>query len=191
MFLSFLFTPWILLAVPFLYYLLPFFRNWSIQDVPGPFLAKFSNLWFMYQCRTGHRFYTVYQLHEKHGKLVRVQPDHVSVADPDAIPIIYGHGTGFLKSYAQFALLSCMVQRVELTGITESTTMPSSLFKEAFSTPEIEPNIRGSARRYRIHFQLRASDNSSSTYTATSICSYSNGTKEAKRRTEATTNSTH
>jgi len=29
---------------------------------------------------------------------VRIQPNHVSVADADAIPIIYGHGNGFLKS---------------------------------------------------------------------------------------------
>ena len=98
MILDFLLTPWILVAVPLLYYVLPFIRNWSIQDVPGPFLAKFSNLWYMYECRMGRRYYTVYQLHEKHGKLVRLQPNHVSIADPDAIPIIYGHGTGFLKA---------------------------------------------------------------------------------------------
>jgi len=98
MFLSFLFTPWLLLVAPILYYVLPYLRNWSIQDIPGPFLAKFTNLWQMYECRMGRRYYTVFLLHEKYGKLVRLQPNHVSVADPDAIPIIYGHGTGFLKS---------------------------------------------------------------------------------------------
>ncbi|KAF2172362.1 hypothetical protein M409DRAFT_63075 [Zasmidium cellare ATCC 36951] len=98
MFLSFLFTPWTLLAVPVLYFVLPFIRNWSIQDVPGPILAKFSTLWYMYECRRCRRYLTVHKLHEKYGKFVRVQPDHVSVADPDAIPIVYGHGTGFLKS---------------------------------------------------------------------------------------------
>ncbi|KXT07362.1 hypothetical protein AC578_539 [Pseudocercospora eumusae] len=106
MFLSFLFTPWTLLALPFLFYILPFIRNWSIQDVPGPFLAKFTTLWYMYECRRCRRYYTVYKLHEKYGKFVRVQPNHVSVAEPEAIPIIYGHGTGFLKSEYYDAFVS-------------------------------------------------------------------------------------
>jgi benzoate 4-monooxygenase len=29
--------------------------------------------------------------------LVRLQPNHISVADPVAINAIYGHGNGFLK----------------------------------------------------------------------------------------------
>lgn len=98
MFLTALLTPYTLLLLPLIFYLLPFLRNWSIQDIPGPFLAKFSNLWYMYECRRGRRYLTVHRLHEQLGKLVRVQPNHVSIADPDAIPVIYGHGTGFLKS---------------------------------------------------------------------------------------------
>ena len=98
MFLSVLFTPWLLVALPLLYFILPYLRNWQIQDVPGPFLAKFTNLWYLYECRRTRRYLTVFDLHEKHGKLVRVQPNQVSIADPDAIPIVYGHGTGFLKS---------------------------------------------------------------------------------------------
>ncbi|KAM3418564.1 hypothetical protein BST61_g4541 [Cercospora zeina] len=98
MFLSFLFTPWAILALPVLFYLLPYIRNWSIRDIPGPFLAKFTNLWYMYECRKTRRYLTVFHLHKKLGKFVRVQPDHVSIADPEAIPIVYGHGTGFLKA---------------------------------------------------------------------------------------------
>lgn len=99
MFLSLIFTPWALLALPVLFWLLPYLRNWSIQDVPGPFLAKFSNLWYLYECRLCRRYLTVHKAHEQYGKLVRVTPNQVSIADPDAIPVIYGHGTGFLKSY--------------------------------------------------------------------------------------------
>lgn len=98
MLLSFLFTPWVLLALPFLVLLLPYLRNWSIRDIPGPLLAKFSTLWYMYECRRGRRYLAVYDLHNKLGKFVRVQPDHVSIADEEAIQIVYGHGTGFLKS---------------------------------------------------------------------------------------------
>lgn len=99
MFLALLFTPWTLLALPLLFFILPYMRNWSIQDVPGPFLAKFTNLWYLYECRLCRRYLTVHEAHAKYGKLVRVTPNQVSIADPDAIPIIYGHGTGFLKAY--------------------------------------------------------------------------------------------
>lgn len=97
MFLDYFITPYVLLVVPLLYYLLPYLRNWSIQDIPGPFVAKFSNLWLLYQCRRGQRYLAVDQAHKKYGPLVRIQPHHVSVADDKAIQQIYGHGNGFLK----------------------------------------------------------------------------------------------
>ncbi|MCJ1287955.1 hypothetical protein MMC26_007308 [Xylographa opegraphella] len=106
MFLNFLITPYALFLAPFLYYLLPYLRNSSIRGVPGPFLAAFSSLWLLYQCRRGRRYLAVDDAHKKHGTLVRIQPDHVSVADADAIPIIYGHGNGFLKSHYYDAFVS-------------------------------------------------------------------------------------
>jgi benzoate 4-monooxygenase len=91
-------TPYTLLLLPILFYLLPYFRNWSIQDIPAPFPAQFTNLWLMLQCRRGKRYLAVDQAHKRYGKLVRIQPNHVSVADDSAIPVIYGHGNGFLKA---------------------------------------------------------------------------------------------
>ena len=97
MFLSILVSPYTLIALPVLYYLLPYLRNWSIRDIPAPFPAAFSNVWLLWQCRQGKRYVSVDNAHKKYGKLVRIQPDHVSIADADAIPAIYGHGNGFLK----------------------------------------------------------------------------------------------
>lgn len=37
-------------------------------------------------------------LHRQHGKLIRIGPNELSVADPSAIKKIYGHGTKFRKS---------------------------------------------------------------------------------------------
>ncbi len=53
----------------------------------------------MYQCRRGRRYLAVDDLHKKYGKVVRIQPNHVSIADDSAINTIYGHGNGFLKRY--------------------------------------------------------------------------------------------
>lgn len=97
MFLTALLTPYTILLFPLLYYILPYLRNWSIQAVPGPLAAKFSNLWLMYQARRGRRFLAVDEAHKKYGTIVRIAPNHVSIADAEAIPVVYGHGNGFLK----------------------------------------------------------------------------------------------
>lgn len=97
MFLSVLLTPWALLALPVLWYLLPYLRSNALKTIPGPRVAAFSNLWLLWQARMARRSLAVDAAHKKYGKLVRIQPDHVSVADDAAIPLIYGHGNGFLK----------------------------------------------------------------------------------------------
>ena len=99
MILSFLLTPYTLLIVPLLFYLLPYLRARALRDVSGPPLAAFSNLWLMYQCRRGKRYLAVDNAHKKYGPLVRIQPNHISIADPGAIPIVYSHTGGWTKRY--------------------------------------------------------------------------------------------
>lgn len=43
------------------------------------------------------------------GKFVRLAPNHVSIADPSAIPVVLGHSTGFTKSeyVSFFCLVDC------------------------------------------------------------------------------------
>ena len=103
---SLLLNPWALLLLPLLYYLLPYLRNWTIKSIPGPPAAAFSNLWLLLQSRQGRRYLSVDKAHSKYGKFVRIQPDHVSIADPEAIPIVYGHGNGFLKAHYYDAFVS-------------------------------------------------------------------------------------
>lgn len=98
MFLSAFLTPYALLVLSLLYYLLPYLRQKALIAIPAPFPAQFTNLWLMWQARHGRRYLAVDAAHKKYGKVVRIQPNHVSIADPDAIQIIYGHGNGFLKA---------------------------------------------------------------------------------------------
>lgn len=97
MYLSLLILLFVFIFLPVWYYLLPWFKNKSIRDIPGVWIAAFSNLWLLYQCRKGKRYIAVDEAHKKYGPLVRIQPNHVSVADDQAINSIYGHGNGFLK----------------------------------------------------------------------------------------------
>lgn len=72
--------------------------NKELSDIPAPWPAQFSNLWLMSVVRRGNRYKVVDEMHQKLGPLVRIQPNHVSVADETAIATIYGHGNGFLKA---------------------------------------------------------------------------------------------
>lgn len=96
---SLLVTPYTAIGLLLAYYLLPYLFKSRWIAIPAPFPAAFTNFWLLYQCRRGRRFLAVHQAHEKYGKVIRIQPNHVSIADDDAIQAIYGHGNGFLKSY--------------------------------------------------------------------------------------------
>ncbi|KAI0394949.1 cytochrome P450 [Xylariaceae sp. FL0594] len=90
------------------YYLYPYFVTYRhLRDIPSPFPAAFTNWWLLYACRRGKRYEIVDEAHRRlKSKFVRIQPNHVSVADDEAIQIIYGHGNGFLKSEYYDAFVS-------------------------------------------------------------------------------------
>ncbi|KAK4186991.1 cytochrome P450 [Podospora australis] len=103
-------SPWapVALAAAFVvYYLYPYlFTYRALRGIPAPFPAQFTNWWLLLVARRGDRYKTVDELHKKLGPVVRIQPNHVSINDDEAINIIYGHGNGFLKSEFYDAFVS-------------------------------------------------------------------------------------
>lgn len=73
-------------------------QNRSLSDIPSasPW-AALTRLWLVREARFGRRYLTVDKAHKTHGDFVRIQPNHVSIANVNAINAIYGHGNGFLK----------------------------------------------------------------------------------------------
>lgn len=96
-------SPWAIVALAgalVASYLYQYFVTYApLRRFAAPFPAQFSNLWLLSVCRRGDRYATVDKLHKKLGKFVRIQPNHVSIADDEAINLVYGHSNGFLKSY--------------------------------------------------------------------------------------------
>ncbi|KAH7182257.1 cytochrome P450 oxidoreductase [Fusarium flagelliforme] len=70
----------------------------GLSRIPGPPLAKWTKLWRLYDVYKGQSHHTAIRLHLKHGPLVRVAPNVVSVGDPQAIKTIYGLTGAFPKS---------------------------------------------------------------------------------------------
>ncbi|ROW01955.1 hypothetical protein VMCG_05598 [Cytospora schulzeri] len=147
-------TPWALAALPVLiavYYLYPFFVTFGpLRGIPAPFPAQFSNLWLLLVCRKGKRYEIVDDVHKKLGPVVRIQPDHVSVADDKAIQVIYGHGNGFLKSNFYDAFVS--IQRgLFNTRNRAEHTRKRKIVAHTFSVKhvaEFEPYMHGNLETF-------------------------------------------
>ncbi|KAK6071335.1 cytochrome p450 [Seiridium cupressi] len=65
-----------------------------LRSYPGPWYAKSSILWFVYQSFTGDYPFKVHELHLKYGPIVRIAPNELAYTDPQAWKDIYGHRTG-------------------------------------------------------------------------------------------------
>ncbi|KAH8885468.1 cytochrome P450 [Thozetella sp. PMI_491] len=74
-----------------------------LRGIPGPFLARFTDLWRYRAMNSQGWSARLTALHQKHGHLVRLGPNHISVSDPSAIPVIYGTNPVWLKGPSYFA----------------------------------------------------------------------------------------
>jgi benzoate 4-monooxygenase len=97
----------LLIALCVLYTL---FARKSTHHIPGPFLARWTPLWLAYQAYRGRRYKAVHAAHlvskhhskklhclrrifrKRYGTVVRITPNHISVASPEALSVIYGQG---------------------------------------------------------------------------------------------------
>lgn len=64
---------------------------------PGPWIASFTNLWQLYHNVIGDWHEVILTLHQKHGRIVRLAPNELSVVDESAMKTLYGHGTSAIK----------------------------------------------------------------------------------------------
>lgn len=93
----------ITLSIPLILYLLytcalfPLFRP-DLLCIPGPILAKVTDLYRLLLVRTSSVHEHQLHLHQRYGPLVRLGPNNVSVASPAAIPVLYNTRTRHPKS---------------------------------------------------------------------------------------------
>lgn len=68
-----------------------------LRNIPGPFLAKWTNLWRVFNLLVGNPQQTQKQLHDKYGSVVRLGPNFVTLSDPRLIKVVYDARGKFLK----------------------------------------------------------------------------------------------
>ncbi|KAM5343954.1 hypothetical protein ACJ41O_012491 [Fusarium nematophilum] len=69
-----------------------------LASVPGPFLARFTDLWYVWRINKGYFERDNISLHQKYGPIIRYGPNRYSISDPLAAKSIYAHGRALLKS---------------------------------------------------------------------------------------------
>ncbi|KAJ7499484.1 benzoate para-hydroxylase [Mycena latifolia] len=60
--------------------------------ISGPLLARWTHLWLAYHAWRGRRYAAVHSAHKRYGTVVHIAPNHVSIASPDALSVIYSQG---------------------------------------------------------------------------------------------------
>ncbi|KAH7208378.1 cytochrome P450 [Fusarium oxysporum] len=72
-----------------------------LKNIPGPIVARLTDLWYVNRIRKGHFERDNIALHRKYGSVVRYGPKGYSVEHPEAAQVIYGIGKAdkFAKSY--------------------------------------------------------------------------------------------
>lgn len=62
----------------------------ALAEIPAPSGASLSRLWMVKHAWQGDMHRQLINLHSKYGKLVRIGPNELSVADLKAIKTVYG-----------------------------------------------------------------------------------------------------
>lgn len=69
-----------------------------LRQYPGPFLARITQFYHVWNSRHFSTHLYLQQLHEKYGDYVRVGPNMLSIADPAVVPVIHSQTSKFTKS---------------------------------------------------------------------------------------------
>ncbi|KAF1978048.1 cytochrome P450 [Bimuria novae-zelandiae CBS 107.79] len=72
----------------------------DLARIPGPLIARFSNIWKIRAVYHATMHQKNVQLHEKYGSVVRIGPNDVSFASPEALKAIYTARPSFPKGYS-------------------------------------------------------------------------------------------
>ncbi|KAL8771982.1 MAG: hypothetical protein Q9209_002647 [Squamulea sp. 1 TL-2023] len=89
---------WAALSLVFIAYLVKKRYNHGLQKYPGPFLASLTDWWRFFDVLGRRPDITHIKLHQQHGDIVRLGPNALSFANPNALGTIYGLNRGFIKS---------------------------------------------------------------------------------------------
>ncbi|EXJ69409.1 uncharacterized protein A1O5_07445 [Cladophialophora psammophila CBS 110553] len=106
----------------------------GLWSIPGPFLAKFTDLWKLAAVWAGHLEQTIIEQHRQYGDLVRIGPITISMVDPRGIELIYGLKSNFPKSKFYNAFMAVNKGKPVETFFTTQNMLYHSAIKRPVSS---------------------------------------------------------
>ncbi|KAF8756989.1 Cytochrome P450 monooxygenase [Rhizoctonia solani] len=117
------------------------------NTIAGPKLAALSNVGSP----------TLHPGGQKPGKVVRIAPNHISIADPKALEVVYAHGNGTLKTEFYDAFVSIRPGLFN-TRDRAAHTRKRKLVSHIFSQQNVllfEPHVRRHVRAFCAQWDMR------------------------------------
>lgn len=68
-----------------------------LNEIPGPFLARFTDLWRFLDTYNATQVKSQQELHQKLGPAVRIGPNLVSLSDPSLLKTVYSVRGTYVK----------------------------------------------------------------------------------------------
>jgi hypothetical protein len=84
-----------------------------LRDIPGPFLASITPLWYWRAVRHARGDEFQLAIHKKYGKFVRIAPNQIQVGDATALDTIYGPKHPFIKGEFYNSFVSHISKRID------------------------------------------------------------------------------
>jgi cytochrome P450 len=128
------------------WYVFDYFRDpYDLRKYPAPSIAGFSNIWSVFHSRRLRRSRAILQAHQRLGRIVRIQPKHVSFWDPRAVQDIYGHQTVCEKDTFYDTISGGANENIVSTRDRDEHARKRRYIANAFSQRNIlsmEPSVR-------------------------------------------------
>ncbi|GAB1523172.1 hypothetical protein RhiTH_006303 [Rhizoctonia solani] len=180
------------------YYLVPYLLDPHDyrRRFPGPLAASLSNWWLSNSTQSGRHSEIIHELHEKYawwwqlrnnasptlGKFVRIGPNHISIADPNALDAsisklfygirhdankeptsqaVYGHSNGLLKSEFYEAFKADPNGNVFNIRDKAVHTMKRKRIANIFSAQNVqafEPRVRSHVEKFCSQLDIRCEE---------------------------------
>lgn len=124
-----------------------------LSKIPGPQPARWTDLWLLWQLYSFRKCPTINECFSEYGPVVRIGPNKVALNTEEAIKVVYGIGTKFVKSewYKTWSLLGFdnvftihdPKQHAERRRITAKLMSKSNV---VVYTPDINEHIKNFVR---------------------------------------------
>lgn len=115
-----------------------------LRKYPGPFLARFTNLWRLHHVSRGNFHLLVEDLHKEYGPIVRIGPNVIDVDYPELIKTVFnikGDWKKVRRSYPDYqALTNNDLQTESVRG--SSALIEGHIVYNLFSEINVEKHAR-------------------------------------------------